>query len=287
VTRYALTVVDEGNYRDHLDKIALLFGLTEEDIRLEPGLPFDRADVGRVTGEAYALYERELGAGAGAVELWVFAGALARPILRDLPCQGLTLMEGDGVVSVLVSGEGPEILGRLFVHEWCHARRLTWAGLKSQAAYVRYLADPVAWLYEETLAIATERRLFPHLSWEEAAGFAYNPRFRNWAAEGFLPARELLARTRRGAGGKAVAAGAAGEEAVAAGAGEAVAASEAVAAMLERRAKEGGPAAFIYYLAYGLARAAGADRRLAELMNLGPADGLDRLFDQARKGAKS
>ncbi len=263
-----LTVVDEGNYRDHLDKIALLFGLTEEDVRLEPGLPADCGDVGRVTGEAYALYQRELGAGAGAAALWVFTGALAHHILRDLPCQGMTLMEGDGVVSALVSYERPEILGRLFVHEWCHARRLTWAGLKSQTAYVRYLADPVAWLYEETLAIATERRLFPHLSWEEAAGFAYNPRFRSWAAEGFLPVQELVVLTRRREG-----------EAAAAGAGE------VVAAMLERRAKEGGPAAFIYYLAYGLARAAGADRRLAELMNLGPADGLDRLLDQVQEGA--
>lgn len=248
--------IDETNFRAHMDKIALVFGLSEDHLSqlpLRAGASVMSSSTSkwgpeRVLDAAVRCYQNTLGASEGAATIWLITGTLARALLGDLPGRAFTFMEGNHTVSVLTWFGDPEMLGRLFVHEWCHARRVVSQGLACQGAYVRYLEKPVHWLYEELLAIATEKRLFPHLSWEVAAGYPCNSRLRVWDEEGILSDAELTA---AGPGG-------------------------ILRQGLDRYRSE--RTAFMYYLAYRLCKAVpGVTHRLEELMALSAERGLERL----------
>lgn len=129
--------------------------------------------------------------GRGPDALWLITGHLARYLLRDLPVHAVTFLDGSAV-TVAITWEGDcRLLARVFAHEWCHAWRIRWLGLTSQRDYVRYLSAPVRLLYEELLALSVEKRLLPSMSWEDAAGFAYNRHFGDWNQAGLLAETEL------------------------------------------------------------------------------------------------
>lgn len=256
-----IVLINEANCLAHADKIALIHGLTHEDLKMLYKTHVDNSQAPitstvepeQILTGISRLYSHTMGSGRGAASIWLFTGNLAQSILEALPVHGCTLMENDYVVSALTWAHGQEMLGRVFAHEWCHSRRLVSHGFRSQAIYIQYLANPAHWLYEELLALATEKYLFPHLSWESAAGFQFNPRFAVFEASGILRDVEL----------------------------ELLAIPGTLNHWLEGRETE--QAAFIYYLAYRLCRVTPVTIRLKELMMLSAEEGLAILTQLSTK----
>lgn len=107
-------------------------------------------------------------------EMWVITGEIAEKILKDMPVHGCTIIYEKEIICVITWAKDLLILKRVFLHELCHSYRMRKKGIDSYSKYVKYLDNPVNFLYEEMLAMATEKKFFQYLSWEEAAGFEYN-----------------------------------------------------------------------------------------------------------------
>lgn len=57
--------------------------------------------------------------------------------------------------------------------------------INSYGEYIKYLNNKINWIYEEILAISAEKSFFLNTSWEDIAGFRYNPIWGNFQNDNY------------------------------------------------------------------------------------------------------
>ncbi|WMJ87611.1 DUF2268 domain-containing putative Zn-dependent protease [Anaerocolumna sp. MB42-C2] len=106
--------------------------------------------------------------------VWILTGNIAEMILKQNPIHGCTIFYKNKILCFITWKENFELLKRVMLHELCHAYRIKFNKIITDIEYIKYLNDPLNWLYEEILAISTEKKYFNSISWEEIIGFKYN-----------------------------------------------------------------------------------------------------------------
>lgn len=164
-----IIIIDKNNYINYADVMqdvfedtSVIFNKLNETDYFSTSI--DKKEMDEINNLIEVYYRKF---GFFEVDILLLHGEFTNTILKETNIFACTVFS-EGKPCCIIAWQGEqELLCRVMLHELCHAKRLIYMGMNSEGEYVKYLAVTFNQILEEMLAISTEKRYFPQLSWEE------------------------------------------------------------------------------------------------------------------------